>query len=60
MGERPKYTLVGTKTIRLLKGNVRVNLHKLGLSNTLNMTPEAKATSEKIGRFLHQRTLLRK
>lgn len=39
---------VGAKNIKLLGGNILVNLHELGLSNGfLNMPPKVQATKEK-------------
>lgn len=36
------------KTIKLLKENMGINLHDLGLGNgVLNMTPKAQVTKEK-------------
>lgn len=43
-----KHLNVGAKSIKLLDGNILVNLHDLGLSNDfLNMPPEVQATKEK-------------
>ena len=39
---------VRAKTIKLLKENMGINLHDLGLGNgVLNMTPKAQVTKEK-------------
>ena len=43
-----KHLNVGAKSIKLLDGNILVNLHDLGLSNDfLNMPPKVEATKEK-------------